>query len=66
MTKIKLAKYKVLLLVPLLLALNLAFFIQPTSAAALTNTYIRLNRIAAAQTTSFRLVFKTVGSGATC
>ncbi len=44
-----------------LLALSLA----PVSAATLTNTYIRLNRMAAGQGTSFRLVFKTVGAGAT-
>lgn len=35
------------------------------NAAALTNSYLRLDRMKAAQTTSFRLVFKTSGAGAT-
>lgn len=35
------------------------------NAATLTSTYIRLNRLKAGQTTSFRLQFTTVGSGAT-
>ncbi len=35
------------------------------NAATLTNSYIRLDRMKAGQTTSFRLVFKTVGAGAT-
>ncbi len=34
-------------------------------AATLTTTYIRLDRMKAAQTTSFRLVFKTASAGAT-
>lgn len=34
-------------------------------AAALTNTYLRLDRMRATQTTSFRVVFRTVGAGAT-
>ena len=34
-------------------------------AASLTATFIRLNRLKAAQTTSFRLVFRTVTAGAT-
>ena len=35
------------------------------NAAALTTTYVRLDRMKAGQTTSFRLVFKTAGAGAT-
>src|SRR5437763_10611682 len=37
----------------------------PLSAASLTNTYVRLNRMSAGQTTSFRLVLKTASAGAT-
>lgn len=39
--------------------------IQPIHAATLTNTYLRLNRMSAGQATSMRLVFRTVGAGAT-
>lgn len=60
MTKIKYG-----LLAFLLFAANFYFLPQTSSAAALNHTYIRLNRMAAASTTSFRLVFKTVGAGAT-
>lgn len=35
------------------------------NAATLTQTYLRLDRMKAGQTTSFRLVFRTVGAGAT-
>jgi hypothetical protein len=49
----------------LLLAGNLLYLGAWASAGSLTNTYIRLNRMKSGQTTSFRLVFKTVGSGAT-
>lgn len=35
------------------------------SAATLTNTYVRLNRLSTASTSPVRLVFKTVGAGAT-
>ncbi|CAN5379770.1 hypothetical protein BH10PAT3_BH10PAT3_3030 [soil metagenome] len=38
---------------------------RQVSAAALTTSYIRLNRLSATATTSFRLQFKTVGAGAT-
>ena len=38
---------------------------QTVSAASLTTSYIRLNRMAAGQTTSFRLVFRTASAGAT-
>lgn len=68
MIKIKITsfdKIKYGLLAFLLFAANFYFLPQTTSAASLTNTYIRLNRMAAASTTSFRLVFKTVASGAT-
>ena len=66
MRKIKsLNKIQYGLLAFLLFAANFYFLPQTTSAATLTNTYIRLNRMSAGTTTSFRLVFKTVGTGAT-
>ncbi len=43
----------------------LTYFVDTANAATLTNSYIRLNRMAAGSQSSFRLVFKTVGSGAT-
>lgn len=46
------------LVLALLLAVN-ALAPAMTSAGALTNTYVRLNRMKAATTTSFRLVFTT-------
>jgi hypothetical protein len=46
-------------------ALSIVFTSQQADAASLTTTYIRLNRLKAAQTTSFRLQFRTVGAGAT-
>lgn len=56
-----------LLLALSLLMLPLAAIVlsRSVSGATLTDTYIRLNRLKAGQTTSFRLVFTTVGSGAT-
>ncbi len=53
------------LLALLLLAANISPALPRASAGTLTNSYIELNRMAAGATTSFRLVFKTVGSGAT-
>ncbi|MBX4197496.1 hypothetical protein KW801_02995 [Candidatus Saccharibacteria bacterium] len=51
----------------LVLMLPSLLFLLPrqTDAATLTNTYVRLNRLKAAQTTSFRLQFRTVSAGAT-
>ncbi len=43
----------------------LSIFASTTSAATLTTSFIRLNRLKAAQTTSVRVVFRTVGAGAT-
>jgi hypothetical protein len=40
------------------------FVIMPAHAASLTNTYLRLNRLSSAQTTTGRLVFKTATAGA--
>jgi hypothetical protein len=56
-----------------ILALQLAGFfiianlltILPASAATLTNTSLRLNRMSSGTSTSLRLVFRTVSSGAT-
>ncbi len=39
--------------------------VRRATAATLTTTYLRLNRLSAGQTTSFRLQFRTVGAGAT-
>lgn len=44
---------------------SVLFIVSQVQAATLTTSYIRLNRLTAAQTTSFRLQFKTVGAGAT-
>lgn len=41
------------------------FAMQKAEAATLTTTYIRLNRMKAAEANTFRLQFRTVGSGAT-
>jgi hypothetical protein len=46
-------------------ALFAVFAAQQADAASLGTTYIRLNRLKAGQTTSFRLQFRTVASGAT-
>jgi hypothetical protein len=49
-----------------LVVANFGFLASHASAATLTNTYIeQLSRMAQAQTTSFRVVFKTVSAGAT-
>ena len=50
------------LVLPLLLVLVVS---HNAGAATLTNTFVRLNRLKAGQTTSFRLVFRTVSAGAT-
>jgi len=49
------------------LCLQLAYgiFVGTASAASLTNTSLRLDRMKTAQTTPFRLVFRTVSAGAT-
>jgi hypothetical protein len=52
----------VMLLVPVLVVVLQS---QAVDAANLTTTYIRLNRLQAGQTTSFRLQFKTASAGAT-
>lgn len=48
-----------------LLALQVLLLLPRASAATLTNTYVRLNRLSAGTTTPFRVVFKTAGAGAT-
>ncbi len=61
-----LQKFKYVSLALALVAANFGFLNQQATAASLTKTYIQqLGRMAQAQTTSFRLVFKTVASGAT-
>ncbi|HSX07379.1 MAG TPA: hypothetical protein VLG11_00630 [Candidatus Saccharimonadales bacterium] len=53
-----------LFLATLLIALNSITLVQ-VSAGALSPSYIRLNRMSAGTTTSFRVVFKTASAGAT-
>ncbi|HSW37427.1 MAG TPA: hypothetical protein VLG37_03610 [Candidatus Saccharimonadales bacterium] len=53
------------LAVLLALATLISVFNVSVNAASLTNTYIRLNRMKTGTGTSFRLVFRTVGAGAT-
>ncbi len=66
MKRIKvLSKTKYALLALALVASNFYFLLGTASAAPLTNTFVQLNRMSAGQTTSFRLVFRTVGAGAT-
>ena len=40
-------------------------FLPNAFAGALSNTYVRLNRLGTGQTTPVRVVFKTAGAGAT-
>lgn len=58
-------KFKIFAAATLLIMANILYTAMPANAATLTNTYIRTNRMAAGATTTWRLVFKTVGSGAT-
>ena len=65
---VKKTNRKILPLVAVLaLSIHMAYgiFVGSVFAASLTNTSIRLNRIKTAQTTSARVVFRTVGAGAT-
>jgi hypothetical protein len=54
-----------LLVLPLLAQVLIPSLLQHASAGTLTSTYLRLNRMSAGTTTSFRLVFTTAGAGAT-
>ena len=56
---------KSLIAATLLVAATVLGTLSTAHAAILTSTYIRLDRMKAAQTTSFRLVFRTVSAGAT-
>jgi hypothetical protein len=56
---------KLVALALLLVAANFMYLAHSASAATLSNTYIRTNRMTAGATTTWRLVFKTVGAGAT-
>lgn len=49
----------------LLLALQVLLLLPRASAATLTNTSVRLNRLSTGATTPFELVFKTASAGAT-
>ncbi|GAC1500868.1 MAG: hypothetical protein NVS1B10_04760 [Candidatus Saccharimonadales bacterium] len=48
-----------------LLAGNLLIVTVPVSAAALTTSYVRLNRMGTGNATPFRIQFKATGAGAT-
>lgn len=63
-TKIKQGK-RLALVLALLLGVNALFPLAMADAGSLTNTYIRLDRMRATQTTSFRLVFTTSADVAT-
>ncbi len=65
--KLKLSSRSIALILATILGTAdlLVLVAAPVSAATLTNTYLRLNRMSAGQTTSFRLVFRTVSAGAT-
>ena len=56
---------KSLIAATLLVSATVLGTLSTAHAATLTSTYIRLDRMKAAQTTSFRLVFRTVSAGAT-
>jgi len=65
MGKINFKGAKLLLVAALLVVANVVYLVHPASAATLSNTYLRLNRMAAGQDSTMRLVFKTAGAGAT-
>ncbi len=48
-----------------LILVNLLVLAPPASAATLTNSYLRLNRMGTGTDSTMRVVFKTVGAGAT-
>jgi len=59
----RLGKTGLILLCLLFVAANLGFLAQITSAASLTNTYIRLNRMKTGTDSTMRVVFKTTSTG---
>jgi hypothetical protein len=59
--KTKMTKLKLLLAAVMLVAVNLVS-LGHSSAASLTNTYVKLNRMKSGTATSFRLQFKAVSS----
>jgi len=61
----KIRRAKLIAAALLLTGANFLYLVRPVSAATLSNTYIRTNRMTAGATTTWRLVFKTVGAGAT-
>jgi len=66
MLKLKLSRAGLLGLCALMIVANLFVLVGHSSAASLTNSYIKLNRMKAATDSTFRLVFKTTSSaGAT-
>jgi len=65
MKTLNMERAKFALLALLLVAASSLYVVHSASAATLNNTYLRLNRMAAGQDSTMRLVFKTVGAGAT-
>ena len=65
MKNINIKSAKLLLAALILVAANGLYLTTHVSAASLSNTYLRLNRMAAGQDSTMRLVFKTASAGAT-
>ena len=65
MIKTKINQLKFILTAAVMALGSVMWIAAPANAATLTNTYVRTNRIKAGNTSTFRLVFKTVGAGAT-
>lgn len=65
MLKTKINNLKLFAVAFLMVSANFMYAALPANAATLSQTYIRTNRMTAGTTTNFRLVFKTVGAGAT-
>lgn len=61
----KLKRTQLVAVALLLVATNFVYFIRPASAATLSNTYLRTTRMTAGSNSTYRLVFRTVGAGAT-
>lgn len=63
MKKINIQRLKFGLAALFLLATSGLYLVHTASAASLSNTYLRLNRMAAGQDSTMRLVFKTTATG---
>lgn len=65
MKKLNIKRAQLLLFALALASSGVLYVGQQVSAASLSNTYIRTNRMTAGATSSWRLVFKTASAGAT-